>query len=322
MKIEKEDFPKPGAGEVSIEVKAIGLNYADIFQVLGLYKAAPKTAFIPGLEFSGIVTDVGDGKSEFTIGDRVMGVTKFGAYVSHINIDANYLVSIPGEWTFQQGAAFPVQVLTAYYALRPLGNLQEGQTVLIQSAAGGVGLLANRIAKKFNAYTIGVVGTADKVPLLQKERYDAGIIRSKDFKKDVLTALEGRELNLVLEATGGKLLEDALDLLAPSGRLIAYGSAQYTPSGNAPNYPLLLWKYLRRPRIDPHAMISQNKSVMGFNLIFLYERVHLMKEMMEEVMKLKLEPPLVSKIYEFDEIPQALTEFKSGKTFGKLIVNL
>ncbi|HYC84585.1 MAG TPA: alcohol dehydrogenase catalytic domain-containing protein, partial [Chryseosolibacter sp.] len=166
--------------KVLVGVRAVGLNYADVFAVMGLYSATPRGTFTPGLEFAGEVLETAS--PLFRRGDRVMGVTRFGGYTSHIVADPDYLMPLPAGWTFQEGAAFPVQTLTAYYAMKTLGDIRPGQTVLIHSAAGGVGLQANRIAKKFSAYTIGVVGNPQKLPVLTTEEYDAGIVRDKHFE--------------------------------------------------------------------------------------------------------------------------------------------
>ncbi|GAL86543.1 beta-ketoacyl-acyl-carrier-protein synthase I [Sporocytophaga myxococcoides] len=322
LKFTIQKLGKPGKGEVTVQVKAIGLNYADIFAIMGLYSATPKDPFIPGLEYAGIVAEVGEGVQDFKAGDKVMGVTRFGGYTEVLNIDHRYIITLPEGWSFEEGAAFPVQVLTAYYGLVTLGNLQHGQSVLIHSAAGGVGLLANRIAKKMGAYTIGVVGNESKFDILKKEGYDRFLIRSNKFKKDVTEALAGRELNLVMETTGDKFFHWSYDLLAPMGRVISYGSAQFTPSGQAPFYPLLLFKYLFRPRVDPLSMIKANKSLMAFNLIWLYEKADIMKELLNDIFKLNLEAPIIGRTYEFNKLPQALIDFKAGGTIGKLIVKL
>ncbi|MCR6640973.1 MAG: zinc-binding dehydrogenase [Sporocytophaga sp.] len=322
LKLTTQKLEKPGKGEVTVKVKAIGLNYADIFAIMGLYSATPKDPFIPGLEYAGVVEEVGENVHDFKVGDKVMGVTRFGGYTELLNIDHRYIIHLPDHWSFEEGAAFPVQVLTAYYGLVTLGNLQQGQAVLIHSAAGGVGLLANRIAKKMGAYTIGVVGSESKFDILKKEGYDRFLIRSNKFKKDVTEALAGRELNLVMETTGDKFFHWSYDLLAPMGRVISYGSAQFTPSGQAPFYPLLLFKYLFRPRVDPLSMIKANKSLMAFNLIWLYEKADIMNELLNEIFKLKLEAPIIGRTYEFNELPQGLRDFKAGGTIGKLIVKV
>ena len=320
LKLKTSPIPELTAGNILVGVKAVGLNYADLFAIMGLYSATPKGAFIPGLEFSGIVL-----KSDspgFKDGDRVYGVTRFGGYDSHIVANPNYVMKLPGGWSFDQGAAFPVQTLTAYYALKPLGNLQPNQTVLIHSGAGGVGLQANRIAKKFNAFTIGVVGRPEKLTLLQEEGFDRSIVRDKNFREQLTAALGGRELNLVLETTGGKFFKYSYDALAPMGRIVAYGSAQFTPSSDRPNYITLVLKYLFRPRIDPLSMIPANKSVLAFNLIWLYDHHALMQELLREIETLNLPPPLVGHTFPFSKMHDAIQLFKSGTTVGKVVLQL
>ncbi|APY24967.1 alcohol dehydrogenase, catalytic domain, GroES-like protein [Leptospira borgpetersenii str. Noumea 25] len=142
VRLETETLPEPGENEVQIEVHSIGLNFADLFAIQGLYSAVPEGAFIPGLEYSGVVA-AGKKVKNIRKKDKIMGVTRFGGYVSHLNIDSKYVFRLPPKWDFDQGAGFLVQGLTAYYALVALGDLKKGQTVLIHSAAGGVGILAN-----------------------------------------------------------------------------------------------------------------------------------------------------------------------------------
>lgn len=314
------EIPQLEPGKVLVEVKAIGLNYADLFAIMGLYSATPKGAFIPGLEFSGLV--LASNSPMYKTGDRVIGLTRFGGYDSHILADPEYLMKLPEGWSFESGAAFLVQTLTAYYALFPLGNLQPGMTVLIHSAAGGVGLQANRLAKKTGAFTIGVVGNSEKIDVLKAEGFNAWIVRGPDFKNNLRTALAGRDLNLVLETTGGKYFRYSYEMLSPMGRVVAYGSAQFTPSSHRPNYLVLIWKYLFRPRIDPLSMIPANKSVLGFNLIWLYERHVLLKELLREIGKFGLPPPVVGHSFPMSELPAAISLFKSGKTIGKVVVTV
>jgi NADPH:quinone reductase-like Zn-dependent oxidoreductase len=321
LKLQTEVLEQPKDGEVCVQVKAIGLNFADIFAMQGLYKATPPGSFIPGLEFSGEIIAAGAGVHSLKVGDRVMGATKFGGYASHINIDHRYVIALPDGWSFEEGAGFLVQGLTAYYALTALGNLQKGMTVLIHSAAGGVGIMANRICKKFDAYTIGTVGNAKKVDFLIKEEgYDEVIVRDDAFFGKLLAVLKGRPLNLVMECIGGKILEQSWKAMAPMGRMIAYGSASFTSHSSSPNYLKLFWKYLKRPKIDPLRLPSQNKSLMGFNLIFLYEQTDLLLRILQELMDLQLKPQHIGHVYPFEEMHHAIHQFQSGKTVGKVVV--
>jgi len=322
MQANKEDLPPPAAGEVTVAVRAIGLNFADIFAIWGLYGATPEGSFVPGLEYAGEVAAVGEGVKSVQVGDRIMGVTRFGAYASHLNIDARYVIPLPAGWSYEEGSAYLVQVLTAYYGLKQLGAIQHGQTVLIHSAAGGVGIWANRIAKQYEAYTIGSVGSPHKLDFLRQEGYDEGIVRSQNFKKDLENALDGRELHLIMECIGGKILEQGYEILAPQGRMIVYGSARYGSVGNRPNYLKLLYYYLTRPKIDPQKMPEHNKSVMGFNLIWLYHRAELMHQLLGELSQLNLGKPHVGHTFEFQELKDAILKFQTGKTIGKVVVKV
>ncbi|WP_181306258.1 zinc-binding dehydrogenase [Rufibacter sp. XAAS-G3-1] len=317
----KETLEKPAAMEVCVQVKSIGLNFADIFAMQGLYSATPEGSFIPGLEFSGVIIAVGEEVTAWNVGDKVMGVTRFGGYVSHLNLHHRYVISLPPTWSFEEGAGFLVQGLTAYYALTQLGNLQQGMTVLIHSAAGGVGILANRICKKFGAFTIGSVGQQNKVKfLLEEERYDDVILRDNDFPAKLEKALQNRPLQLILECVGGKILEQGWQALAPMGRMVVYGNASFSSHGSKPNYPKLIWKFLRRPRIDPLRLPTENKSLMGFNLIYLYEQTDLMLGLLSQLQALDLKPQHIGHVYKLEEMHTAIRLFQQGKTVGKVVV--
>jgi len=322
LKLIEETLPEPGSEEICVKVRAIGLNFADIFAIFGLYSATPKGAFVPGLEYSGDVISVGDQVESYKPGDKVMGVTRFGAYSNHLNIDQNYVTLLPESWTYEEGAAFIVQAFTAYYALVVLGDIKKGQTVLIHSAAGGVGILANRIAKKFDAYTIGSIGSDRKIDLLQKEGYDDYIVRSDNFREELRQKLGDRELNIVMECIGGQIFKDGFRLLAPEGRMIVYGAAHYTSPGKRPNYLKLIRKYWKRPRLDPTRMVEWNKSVMAFNLIHLYDKKHYFDHYLSEIRAMDIGKPHIGECFPFSDLVKAVRRFQTGKTMGKVIIQL
>ena len=322
LKLTKEELTDPQPNEVQIEVKAIGFNFADIFAMFGLYGATPQGSFIPGLEFSGLITKVGADVKTHQEGQAVMGVTKFGGYTTKLNIASIYVIPLPDSWNFEEGAAYLVQALTAYYGLIELGNIKKGNTVLVHSAAGGVGIWANRIAKQFDAHTIGCVGSASKLEFLDKEGYDHGFVRGSNFRSDLKKALGGRELNIVMECIGGKIFMGSYIAMAPEGRMIVYGSARYAQPGDRPNYLKLLWQFYKRPRLDPQKMIEQNKSVMGFNLIYLYENTELLHEILGELNKMDLGKPYVGHVFGFDQLKEAIKLFQTGNTSGKVVVQV
>ena len=322
LSLKESTLPDPSAGEVTIAIKAIGLNFADVFAIWGLYKATPKGVFVPGLEYAGEVVSVGEGLDRLKPGDKVMGVTRFGAYATHLNIDVKYVVPLPKNWSMEEGASFLVQGLTAYYALKDLGSIEKGQTVLIHSAAGGVGIWANRIAKQYDCFTIGTVGREEKIPFCKKEGYDEVFVRSKHFKEDLRNILGKRELNLVMECIGGKIMKDSFELMSPMGRMVVYGSAHYASPSNKPNILRILYKYLTRPKIDPQNMTNLNKSVLAFNLIWLYEKAEIMHRIIEELFSLPLGRPVVGNEFDFEELPEAIALFQTGKTKGKVVVKV
>ena len=322
LKLVEEEIPKPADNEVCIEVRAIGLNFADVFTIMGLYRAAPKGNFIPGLEFSGVVIEKGKSAESVKVGDKIMGSIRFGSYTTHINIDHRYVIKLPDDWSFENGASFIVQALTAYYALIPLGDIKPNQKVLIHSAAGGVGIYANRIAKKFSAYTIGTVGSPSKIDLLKSEGYDDIIVRNRKFKSELAKHLNGEKLDLVLDAVGGKVQKASFDQLTTTGRLVAYGLSQFASPGARPNYLKLALRFITMPRYQTLTLIESNKSVLGFNLIWLYDRYDMWMRLLREIEALHLDKPYVGKVFPFEKLKEAVKVFQAGGTTGKVVVRI
>ena len=252
-----------------------------------------------------------------------MGVTRFGAYTTHLNIDARYAIPLPTDWSFEEGSAYLVQVLTAYYGLVYLANIQQGSTVLVHSAAGGVGIWANRIAKLYDAYTIGSIGSPNKIDFLKKEGYNQIIVRDKKtFEAKLESALAGRELNTIMECIGGKIFQIGYNALAPQGRMVIYGSARYATPNDRPNYLKLMWQFFTRPKLDPTEMVQSNRALLGFNLIWLYEKADLLHQLLGELQKMDIGKPHIGHTFEFEELPDAIRKFQTGKTIGKVVVKV
>lgn len=312
------------AGQLRIQVHAVGLNFADIFALTGLYSATPQGAFTPGLEFAGTVVDAGahgnSANRRFSVGDRVMGVTRFGGYCSVIDSEPDYLMPLPRHWDFAQGAAFPAQTLTAWYALTTLGNLQPGQRVLIHSAAGGVGLQSMKLAILLGANPVGTVGSSDKAAMLQEMGFENVLVRQSDFARQLTET--GHRFELILDAIGGTVQQASFAALNPMGRLVVFGAAEFTPTGNRPNYLKAAWRYLRRPRYDVMDMISSNRSVMAFNLIWLWEQKAVMQALLEELQAIDLPPPHVGHRFAFNDAHAALALLQSGQSVGKVVLEV
>lgn len=317
-------------GEAQVAVEAVGLNFADVFACLGLYSATPKGAFVPGLEFSGTVEGVSESRSGnhgLKPGDRVMGLTRFGGFATRLNVGLAYLRPIPEGWNFSHGAAFAVQALTAWYALEELGALRGGQTVLVHSAAGGVGLNAVALGLRRSARLIATVGNSGKVEFLrQRHRIPANQIITRDPNNfpgqldGALRAIGADGLDLILDSVAGPYFKPGYQRLLPGGRLILYGAADWMPKGNRPNYVALGRRYLSRPRLDPLNMIAENRSLMAFNLIWLWDQRELLARMFEKALLALPDPPFVGREFDFGEAPEALRFLQSGNSVGKVVL--
>lgn len=333
LKLKDVPLPDPVEGEARVKVDYCGLNLADVFAVLGLYSATPKGAFTPGLEYSGIIEEIPEKKGTgFKKGDRVMGLTRFGGYCTHINADIRYLRKVPSEWSQSQAASFPVQALTAYYGLENLGaisTLDEGSTVFIHSGAGGVGLHALQVCEHYGMLPIVSVGSDAKMEFLEKEielSRDKIIVRTKkgfSLELDYKLKRHGKEgFDIVFDAIGPPYFKPLYRRLNPAGRLIYFGSANFMPEGRSPNYLKLAYKYLRRDKIDPLEMISSNRSVMGFNLIWLYNQEQRLKGLYEDMMEIDWSAPLIDRVFPFKKAPEALDYFKQGQNRGKVLLEV
>lgn len=325
-----EPLADPCSGEARVRVKAVGLNFADVFACLGLYSATPKGSFVPGLEFAGVVDAVGPSTScAFVAGDAVIGMIRFGAYATALNADVRALRRIPDEWSFAEAAAYPVQGLTAWYGLVQIGALSRGDVVLVHSAAGGVGLNALQILQAYDARVVATVGREEKREFLVTQaglRAEQVIVRDRrSFGAQLERALESlnaKGFDLVFDAVAGPFLLPAYERLQPEGRLVVYGAADFMPPGARPNPLRLGLRYLRRPRIDPLQMMSENRSVMGFNLIWLWDQVDRLPRAYEALDRLIRTPPFVGRRFAFDEAPAAMRYLQSGESMGKVVLEV
>jgi len=326
----------PGPCEVRIAVRAVGLNVADVFACLGLYSATPSGAFVPGLEVAGVVEAVGPDDAggsngspagAFRPGDRVIGLTRFGGYATSLNADARYVRPLPESWSFSEGAAFPVQALTAWHAAHVLGRLQPGEFVLVHSAAGGVGLNALALLDRAGARVLGTVGSEAKRGFLV-ERYaltkEQVIVRDRrrfgDQLDRALRAAGADGLDLVLDGVGGPYFDPAYRKLRAGGRYVLFGASDFMPAGDSRTALRLLPRYLNRPWLDPLGMINTNRSVAGFNLIWFWDRLDDLASTYDRTVAALPDPPFVGRVFPFVEAPAALRWLKAGASVGKVVL--
>jgi NADPH:quinone reductase-like Zn-dependent oxidoreductase len=327
--VEDHPDPLPGPGEVSIAVEAAGVNYADCIVRMGLYSSAKKFVgwpITPGFEVAGRVQSVGAGVSRVAPGDRVVAVSLFGGYATRLVVPEHQVFALPNGLSTAQAAGIPAVYLTAWYALFELVKLRPGMKVLVHSAAGGVGGALLQLGKIAECITVGVVGSAHKV--------EAARSLGADFVIDKTSADLWREAerhapdgyDVVLDANGIETLGEGYRHLAPGGRLVVYGFATMLPRAKGrPSYPKLAYDWVRTPRFSPLDMCDANKSVIAFNVSYLFPKTALLREGMEAIFgwlaEGKMVPPPVT-TFPFAKVADAHRAIESGPTVGKLVLEM
>jgi NADPH2:quinone reductase len=224
MQMDEVDLPTPGATQVRVRNHAIGVNYLDVYHRTGLYQAPlPLTL---GCEGAGEVTELGVGVEGFKVGDRVAYVTTPGSYAEQRNVDAQQLVKLPANVSYEQAAAMMLKGLTAQYLLRQTYRLQKGETILVHAAAGGVGQILCQWGKHLGATVIGTVGSPAKAKIATACGADHVVDYAKeDFAARVIEITKGGKCAVVYDGVGKATFPGSLDCLRPFGVFASYGSA-------------------------------------------------------------------------------------------------
>ncbi|MEW6255234.1 MAG: NADPH:quinone oxidoreductase family protein [Pseudomonadota bacterium] len=229
--------PVPGPGEVVVDVAAVGLNFFDTLIIRDRYQVKPQLPFSPGGEFAGHVRALGEGVTDFAVGDRVAGYLSYGAARERISVPALGLAPVPAGLDLVKAAGLTVTYGTALYALRDRGGLQPGETLAVLGAAGGVGLATVELGKAMGARVIACASSPDKVAFAKAHGADEGIDYTAEDLKARLKALGGAKgIDMVFDPVGGDLSEVAVRALGSGGRLMVIGFA----AGDIPKLPLNL----------------------------------------------------------------------------------
>jgi NADPH2:quinone reductase len=224
--VEETRPPEVGAGEVLIDVRRAGLNFPDLLMISGQYQVKPPLPFSPGMECSGVVAAVGRGVTQVGPGDRVMASTGHGSLAEQVVAEERSVFRLPDGVSFDQAAGFPVTYGTAYHALRDRGQLQPGEVLLVNGAAGGVGLNAVELGKQMGATVIGAVGSDAKMPIV--EQYGADFVfnyaecRIRDAVKGFTDDLGP---DVIFDPVGGDAFDESLRCIRWNGRLLVIGFA-------------------------------------------------------------------------------------------------
>ena len=327
LKLERGPVPEAGAGQVRVDVRAIGVNFADCVVRMGLYASAKEYVgwpITPGFEVAGVVGAVGAGVTDLAVGAEVFAVTRFGGYSSHVVVDRALVFPRPARLGFEQAAAMPAVYMTAWYALHELVHPRRGQRVLIHSAAGGVGGALIQLAKLAGCEVVGVVGKASKVAAARALGADHVIDKSSQALWREAERLAPEGYDVVLDANGVSTLGQSYAHLRRAGKLVVYGFHSMLPKqGGKPNWPKLALDYVRTPRFSPLAMTNESRSVLAFNLSYLFDRVDLLQEAMTQLAGwfdsgALVAPPV--KTYPLADVARAHADLESGTTIGKLVL--
>jgi synaptic vesicle membrane protein VAT-1 len=327
LQVETAPVPAPRPGQVRIDVRAIGVNYADTIVRMGLYSSAKEYVgwpITPGFEVSGVVGAVGEGVTDLAVGAEVIAVTRFGGYASHVVVDRMQVFAKPRATSFEQAAAIPAVYMTAWFALYELAHPRRGAKVLIHSAAGGVGGALIQLAKLRGSEVIGVVGASAKIASAHELGADHVIDKSKQDLWREAKRLAPQGYDVILDANGVSTLADSYAHLRRAGKLVVYGFHSMLPkTGGKPSWPKLALDWVRTPRFSPLDMTDQSRSVLAFNLSYLFDREDFMREGMADIIgwletKAIVPPPITT--YPLAEVARAHADIESGKTVGKLVL--
>jgi NADPH:quinone reductase-like Zn-dependent oxidoreductase len=325
--LETAPDPSPGPGEVQIAVEAIGVNYADVIVRMGLYASASEFVgwpITPGFEVAGTIAALGDGVTDLRAGDPVIAVTRFGAYASQLVVPRHQVFARPAGLDAAHGAAIPTVFMTAWFALHELAHPRPGAHVLIHSAAGGVGSALIQLAKLRGCVTAGVVGRSNKVAVARELGCDHVIDKSTQNLWHEAKHIAPQGYDVVLDANGVATLGDSYKALRRAGKLVVYGFSSMMPkTGGKPNYLKLAADWLRTPRFNPLDLTNDSKSILAFNLSYLFDRNDLMDAGMRDIATWladgKVKPPPVA-TYPLADVARAHADIESGRTVGKLVL--
>jgi len=317
-----KEAPDPTAqkGEVRVRVRAAGINFADLMARVGLYPDAPKLPAVVGYEVSGTIDQLGDGVSGHAIGDRVLVMCKFGGYSDVVVVPARQAIKMPDAMSFEEGAAFPVVYVTAYNMMLFNGNLRRGSSVLIHSAAGGVGLAAIQIAKTRDCVIFGTASSSKHTFLTEQGCQHP--LDSDGYAAKVRAIVGDKGIDLVLDPVGGKSWTEGYDLLAPCGRLVAFGLSS-AASGTSRNLLHALMQVLAVKKWSPMKLMDDNKTVSGTNMGHMFARPDLLLPQLEVLMKMyergELKPH-VDRSFPFAQAGAAHQYLHDRKAKGKVLL--
>jgi NADPH:quinone reductase-like Zn-dependent oxidoreductase len=321
------DLPLPEAkeGEALVRVRAIGLNFADLFGRMGVYPGTPPPPFVPGLEFAGeVVGSVGDA-ANLPVGSAVMGYCRQGSHAEYVAVQHAFLIGLPQGMSFEEGAAFLAVGMTAYHGLIRLANLRAGEKLLVHAAAGGVGLAAVQLGRFLGAEIFATAGSNMK--LERAHQFGAHHLlnyTTGEFAAEVRRLTRGYGVDVVMDSVGGKVFKKSWPLLAGMGRYILFGLGAVAGPGGLSRFRSARVVSSMLP-IFPPALIGANKGIFGFNLGTLVGKEGYIRAAAGELLKLYDRGalrPVVGKVFPFSEMVEAHRFLQTRQSTGKVVIRV
>ena len=322
LRIADVPTPEPKRGEVRVRIGFIGINFAEVLSRRGVYGWAPRLPYILGMEASGIVDRVGDGVSGLSIGDNVVVGTQYGTHAELICVPADRVLPAPPWLPARESAAFPVNYLTAWIGLMEMARLRPSDTLLVTSAAGGVGTAAVQIAAKFGARVIAAAGRGK-----QNAVRDLGADVAFDYddprwERQLADATGGRGVDVVLEMAGGKRYRAAVRGLAPMGRIVMAGASGAFPRSRNPLARIAMLRNLPWPSISD--MVRRSYGIMCFHVGWLLDSGTIAPQW-NALLRFAEEHrirPVISDEFPFADIAAAHRTLEEKRNVGKVIVRV
>lgn len=322
LKVIEQEKLVPDEGEVIIRVHNAGINFADLMMRLGIYGQTPELPFTPGYEVSGVISSTGKGVIEFNEGQRVAAFTGVGGYSEEVKVSVNQVFSIDDSISFETAAAMPVTYITAYHMLVELGNIREGDTVLIHHAAGGVGTAAVQIANAHGAGKIFGVASSSKKEFVENLGMRFIDRTNEDFVKVVKDETSGAGVHHVLDPVGGPHLKKSFKALRSGGKLYAFGGSSFV-KGLKVFKPTALLRLIRTPRFSPLSMIGKNKAIFGVHMgtIKDFELMRREIEILSSLLNKNKIKPIVDKVFHYQDVAKAHHYIHERKNRGKVLLD-
>ncbi|MGH7318776.1 MAG: NADPH:quinone oxidoreductase family protein [Candidatus Rokuibacteriota bacterium] len=308
MELAELPDPSPNAGQVAIDVRAIGCNFFDILMAQGKYQLRPPLPFSPGGEVAGVVRSVGPGVKEYTPGERVFAMLGFGGYASVTVAPVDTVVRMPDSMSFEHGAAFGIVYQTSYFGLVHRAGLRAGETLLVHAAAGGVGLAAVQIGRALGARVLATAGSERKLAVAREhgaeEAYD---YTTPDWVDRVKAATGGRGADVIYDPVGGDVFDGSTKCIGFEGRLLTIGFA-----GG------------RIPTLAMNRVLLKNISVVGVHWGYYQRRGSpLVEQWMDAILKLYGDGrirPEIYRTYPLREAALALRALAARESYGKVVL--